>query len=285
VCSSDLSLARLRLFYYRDGQWEDCTTHVDVENCIIRGTVASLSTFVVVEPVQGSVVTYDVTADWSDVVNPNGAWSYWLNGSLAQPGTRWYDVFDIPPGPPPIWTGSTGSWHFFGWSQSNGSEQINGYDLEVGDIYGHTMGELEIRWTSPLAGPIQVSGGAWALRDVGRMNCWTVTLNGKPLQNGWIYSGDPYSRVNPAPIALALDVAVGDVLSFRAWPSGDYGDYIGLNLSIDPVALNTPTGENVPVVLDTSDGAVGALAAAVVTVAAFEYAELPDPLYARTFRV
>ncbi len=173
---------------------------------------------------------YDATADWSSGENPNGVWSYWVGGALAYPGTRSGDTFSDPPGPPPIWTVSEGDWTWYGWSKSNGSEAINGWDLAAGDIYGHTAGTLEIRWTSPMAGPIAVSGGVWAIRDIGRSNNWDVTLNGMPIVSGSVYHGDPYSRANPAPINLSFKVVVGDVVAFRAWP-GDL-DYIALTFSI-----------------------------------------------------
>ena len=31
---------------------------------------------------------YNLATDWSDTSNPNGVWSYLLNGSLAASGTR-----------------------------------------------------------------------------------------------------------------------------------------------------------------------------------------------------
>ena len=172
---------------------------------------------------------YDVSADWSDTDNPNGVWSYWVNGSPAIAGTRGSDTFADPPGAPSIWTG-TGVPNYYGWSQSNGSEQINGWDLQPGDIYGHTFGSIEIRWTSPVAGPVEVLGGVWAIRDIGRLNYWDVALNGNALFTGLVSSGDPYSRSSPAPIDLDLDVQIGDVLAFRARPGSP--DYIALDFRI-----------------------------------------------------
>ncbi len=102
------------------------------------------------------------------------------------------------------------------------------------DVYGHTSGTLEIRWTSPLTGPTDVSGGVWSIRDIGRGNYWELTLNGSLLSNGSVYSGDAYDRSNPAPIDLNFTVNVGDVVAFSAWPSG-IGDYIALDLGINVV--------------------------------------------------
>ncbi len=184
-----------------------------------------------------AIAQYNVSADWSNADNPNGVWSYWVEGSLAKPGTRSGDPFPDPPGPPSIWTAWEGAWTHYGWSKSNGSEQINGlgWDLQMGDVYGHTGDSpMEIRWESPLDGLVNVLGGVWAIRDIGRSNYWEVTLNGTPLLEGHIYDGDPYNRANPDPIDLAIDVVAGDVLAFRAFGGGDY---IALTLDIAPASI------------------------------------------------
>lgn len=85
------------------------------------------------------------------------------------------------------------------------------------------------------------AGGVWAIRDIYRSNYWQITLNGTVLTSGYVYSGDPYDRSNPAPIDLDLNVDVGDVLAFTAWPDGTHGngvqDYIALDLSINVVPV------------------------------------------------
>lgn len=184
-----------------------------------------------------AIAQYNVSADWSNTDNPNGVWSYWVEGSLAQLGTRSNDWFPDPPGPPPIWTVWAGDWTHYGWSKSNGSEQINGqgWDLQEGDVYGHTGGSpMEIRWESPLDGLVNVLGGVWAIRDINRSNSWDVTLNGIPLLEGHVYDDDPYSLANPDPIDLTIDVVAGDVLAFRAFGGGDY---IALTLDIAPASI------------------------------------------------
>ena len=59
-------------------------------------------------------IVYDLAADWSDISNPNGVWSYLVNGAIAASGTRTGDTFGTPQ---PIWGAG-----FTGWSQSNGTE-------------------------------------------------------------------------------------------------------------------------------------------------------------------
>ncbi len=184
---------------------------------------------------------YNVADDWSDSSNPNGVWSYHVDGALAQSGTRIGDTFSNPPGAPKIWA----NWHstYVGWSKSNGSEQGPNptWDLKPGDVYGHTtsFNIIEIRWTSPWAGTIHVSGGVWALRDINRWNNWQLDLNGVVKASGTVGDGDPYSSSNPAAIDLTLDVVVGDILAFSAVKNsaGSYGDYIALDLGVDPISV------------------------------------------------
>ena len=177
--------------------------------------------------------TWDLKTDWSNTSNPNGVWTYLVNGSApSSPGTRGCDSFG-PPGPPPI-----GGSCYVGWSQSNGSESF-GYDLQVGDIYGHDNpgGPIAIDWTSPFAGLVNVTGGAWMLRDIGRANDWSVTFNNAVQASGTIFSGDPWDRTNPASFSFSTAVQVGDVLQFAFLPSPGmpYGDYSGVNLTVSAV--------------------------------------------------
>jgi len=183
---------------------------------------------------------YDLSADWSDTENPNGVWTYLKNGGVATNSTlRSGDPFSSPG--QPMW--STGSGGYFGWSKSNGTNEID-WDLEVGDVYGHTLGTLyvkqplQIQWTSPLAGTAEVSGGVWAIRDIrSRENYWSLSLNGSILADGHVGRGDPYSRSNPYLIDLVFDVDFGDVLEFYAIPTSLYGDYIALDLAINVVPV------------------------------------------------
>jgi len=183
---------------------------------------------------------YDLSADWSDTNNnPNGAWTYLVNGSAPDTSyTRGGDPFYNSPGYQPIWAHENGT--YFGWSKNNGSN-VREWDLKVGDVYGHTAGVLAIQWTSPLTGPAHVSGGVWAIRDIGRSNYWQVTLDGCVLADGYVYGGDGYDRSNPDPIDLSFDVSTGQVVTFSAWPDNTYGngtqDYIALDLSINIVPL------------------------------------------------
>jgi hypothetical protein len=181
--------------------------------------------------------TWDLATAWSNTTNPNGVWTYVVAGNTAQAGTRTGDVFADPPGPPVIWSeGSADT--FMGWSKSNGSESGLQLDLAVGDIYGHTPNNsssatsIEIDWTSPVSGQIEINGGVWLLRDVDRSVNWSLTLGSTTLDSGTLFSGDPYSRSSPDNIYALLNVSAGDIVRFQAW-SADTGDYVGLDLTIE----------------------------------------------------
>jgi hypothetical protein len=176
-------------------------------------------------PAQG----WDLAADWSNTTNPNGVWTYQVGGSTGILGTRGSDSFG-PPGAPAIW--STGS-NYVGWSQSNGSESGNNWDLPVGDIYAHT-GPVEIEWTSPISGTISITGGTWMIRDIGRSADWALTFGATTLDSGSLYSGDPFSSGSPDTISALVSVNPGDVIMFSASSSGT-PDYIALNLAIATV--------------------------------------------------
>lgn len=189
-----------------------------------KNTIVILSaTLVTLARVDAAV--YDLKTDWSNTSNPNGPWSYLVNGAVVGSGIRTGDSFGAP-GAPTIWGGG-----FLGWSQSNGSQ--NSYlDLQTGDVYGHT-GSLAIDWTSPAAGVAQVDGGAWMLRDIGRSMQWVISLNGVTIEDsGFLSSGDPFSRATPDEFHFSTPVQPGDVLEFRAETLSGYGDYVGVNFTV-----------------------------------------------------
>ena len=106
-------------------------------------------------------IPYNLAADWSDTSNPNGLWSYLINGTVPPSGIRGGDVF--------------------------------GHTLNNGD-------PMQIRWTSLTAGFVDVAGAVWPARDILRYNNWSISLNGIPLDLGVVGSGDPYSRSSPQSI-------------------------------------------------------------------------------------
>lgn len=190
---------------------------------------------------------WDLAADWSDSTNPNGVWSYNEgSNSLAH-------VSDWQPGafstPQPAWAPSGGSNPFLpAWFMVNGTPTFAS-DIQAGDIVVHSTddfngvgsGSANVTWTSPISGGVDISGFAWAGREIGRSNSWALLLNGTPLTSGSVGSGDAYDRSNPFLFSsgsggsAALDnvsVMLGDVLTLLVTKSSSAGDFVGVALTV-----------------------------------------------------
>ena len=80
-----------------------------------------------------------------------------------------------------------------------------GKDWLPGDVIVHTQddangagnGPANITWTAPATMLINIDGGLWAGREIGRGNHWSVWKNGALLTEGDVASGDAYSRAVP----------------------------------------------------------------------------------------
>jgi hypothetical protein len=179
---------------------------------------------------------YDLRNDWSDAGNPNGVWSYNLNGFPLSSAYRGGD----PWGTPQI------SWvtygNIVGWFKSNGTEQFP-HDWIAGDIITHTPSGpsyTDITWTSPIDGVASISGGVWHTRDIGRTNDWYIYINGGLAASGAVSSGGVYSRGNPFLYDLDnVSILIGDVIQLRLSGRG-IGDYAGVNLTIETSATPVP---------------------------------------------
>ena len=178
-----------------------------------------------------AAVVYDLTAQWSDVSNPNGVWSYNSGGGPLPSTFRATDP----------WTTPQKSWGDLpGWFRSNGTEQFP-HDWQAGDVITHT-GTSVIKWTAPIDGLAAVTGAVWPTRDIGRFNQWDILLNGTSLTSGVIGDADPYSRSAPfnlangsgGPGAISnLSVKTGDTIELRLDRfNSAFGDYAGVTLAI-----------------------------------------------------
>ena len=112
-------------------------------------------------------IVYDLAADWSDISNPNGVWSYLVNGAIAASGTRTGDTFGTPQ---PIWGAG-----FTGWSQSNGTEGFP-HDWSVGDVFGHTPTNLA---ALPSRGPAPTTGRSVLLEGSGKVATSVAAMSGR----------------------------------------------------------------------------------------------------------
>jgi hypothetical protein len=141
---------------------------------------------------------FDLAADWSDVSNPNGAWSLLEASELLQ----FSDTSPIFSAPQPVWAGT-------------------GYlpvVLQVGALYDQILpswatgdimvhpndngSETILRWTSPDAGVADVSGGVWyAHEGEGRSGWWGLAINGTVVTDGVVFEGDSHDRDTPFDLA------------------------------------------------------------------------------------
>jgi hypothetical protein len=82
------------------------------------------------------------------------------------------------------------------------------------------------------------------VRNIGRSNTWTLLLNGVPLTRGTIFSGDPFNRANACDFANGVGgppalnniaVSIRDVIELRTEKTSDFGDFVGVNLTITTI--------------------------------------------------
>ncbi len=139
-------------------------------------------------------------------------------------------------GPQPAWANTANVIPVPGWAKSIGKSK---YDVPAGRVFCHTP--TVVRWTSPMAGSIQISGGLWAVRNLEkRVQKWQVRKNGLPLTSGQIGWSKTCTSAAPQPLAAgsggpgALQTAVrqGDRIELSLEVAAVCGDHIGVDLKI-----------------------------------------------------
>ena len=206
-----------------------------------------------------AVISFDLTADWSDTANPNGAWSYREGTNLLPHVGAWQGLAgDFSSAQP--------AWARFDVGTSNlpcmfKSSAIVGivHDWIDGDVACHSTdnfngigsGTANITWTSPAAGVVTLTGAIWMGRDIGRGNHWSLSLDGAPLTSGDVASGDPWSRTSPmdfsvgsggASALVAIPVNAGSVIKLDLAKTASPGDYSVIRMHADLV----PTADVAP---------------------------------------
>jgi hypothetical protein len=222
---------------------------------------------------------WDVVADWSDQANPNGPWRYCENANHLPHVAAWesqlnWQSFDQP-----------------GWAESeNGNnrlpfwfrvvpENTPGVNWEPGDVIVHTTdgtngvgnGDATLVWESPVSGMVDIIGGLWFCRDIGRSVQWSLSLDGALLAAGSLWSGDPYDRehlqrlsdqeVEPGQLS-ALPVSVGQQLRLVLQTTSTWGDFVGVRLLVQvSESLGAPHIESIALEVGEVLIDVGGLAA------------------------
>jgi hypothetical protein len=204
-----------------------------------------------------AAVVYDLKTDWSELVNPNGPWSYREGNNVLPHVADWQGLSGDFTGVQPAWArAETGNTNLPPWMMIASPAGVTN-DWQLGDIVTHSTdgfngigsGLSNVIWTSPLNGVIDVSGGTWMGRDIGRGNHWDISLNGNLLTEGDIFSGDSFDRSSPFAFAAGsggpavlnqISVVTGDVLRLQFTKTSAPGDYAGVNLTIS--AVPEPSG-------------------------------------------
>jgi hypothetical protein len=219
--------------------------------------------------VQAAIVTYDLAADWSDTVNPNGAWSY---GTQTSPAT--FSPFAVHTNTyinvgGAAFTGNQPAWTDSADTGNNGSPQglakslgiaVSGLDFPTGRIGGHTPQAdraLAIRWIAPEAGTIDITGATWMWRDINRKETLSLFVNGVALFDDVFIPGrsDGTTSSNPFLLSSAmiadgglagglLDISVnaGDtvILAAHHGPGGVQEDFVGFDFTINLETQEVP---------------------------------------------
>ena len=248
-------------------------------------------------PICNAEDVFDLSTDWSDSTNPNGEWTY-REGSNALPLVAdWITEQSA-------WAPSADAGNFLpGWFRST-ADGLIGLDLLTGDVAVHTTdsfngaanGPANVIWTSPGAGTITIAGAVWMARDIVRSNDWSLLHNGVPLTGGSISSGDPFDRANPfdfaggsggAAVLQDIPVLKGDVIELEIIKSSTstFGDFVGVILQITLMpqlsfySINSKSGADDLVIIDSADGSVTIIGSLGVDVGAADLAVFNERLF------
>jgi hypothetical protein len=194
--------------------------------------------------------SWNLAADWSDLVNPFGPWSlfrapgslfpinqsdWWSNGTNQK---AWADQpFNLPTHVP--------VWMKVSWVHPTLSTFATPGTVIMHSAETRRTGtELSsVAWTSPVGGIATVGGGVWLKKPSTRPQLWELFLNGVSLSLGALSHSDLYTQDNPFLFAtgsggagaMTFAVQPGDEvrLTIRRQPSAPFGDFVGMDFGID----------------------------------------------------
>jgi hypothetical protein len=197
---------------------------------------------------------YSLNADWSDVSNPHGAWSYNLNSvPISEHQTFWWGQSGwgyLWIGDGAVMKGSSPGGMVDPW----GALTPPPHDWQPTDVvlhalsvpYGGVTSFLNVTWTSPADGFIDLSGRAWDAqifpdRDVS----WSLTIGGDLFAARssvlGLYRTDAGAQFAANLIGThgltGIPVTQGEVVEFAVAAQTYYGQFVGLdeNVMFTPV--------------------------------------------------
>lgn len=209
-----------------------------------------------------TAATFDLRSDWSLAINPNGVWSY-NQGLTPLPYTQfqWGGVAGetfwattASGTTPPAWARIETATPFYSRADH----------WEIGDIVGHSTtptsppGGSEtfgnVRWTSPTAGFITISGRAWdAYHYADRNDQWRLYVDGTLVASrasvyGIAKSDGAALFINnllPSQSLNGWAVAAGDTVVFEIESVTRIGHFVGVDLTIE-LREAAPGGTEIP---------------------------------------
>ena len=202
----------------------------------LLGTVAAICLGSAALPAHAAL--YDANADWSDVSNPNGVWSYREGSNLLPHVADWTPLGASPA--QPAWAPGTAAGDFLPaiFKATSAHE-----DWLVGDLVIHTTDDANgagngvgnLLFTAPSSGTASINGLLWNAREISdRPQAYTLFLNGLPVNTGPLVG---VTRSAPVTFSDTLLLNAGDLLELVMYRTGlsepGTGDFVGFNLSVD----------------------------------------------------
>ncbi|MFA5252557.1 MAG: PEP-CTERM sorting domain-containing protein [Phycisphaerae bacterium] len=200
--------------------------------------IAVLLLSVGVKTANGTV--FNLANDWSDVQNPNGAWSLNYNDTIIS--NHFYQAAQ----------GYWGNYTSLDGSFSKAVYNHTSHDWLIGDVAIHALSIgggypgssifTNVKWTSPSDGIIDISGQAWdALIAYGRDVRWSLKLNNTVLAECssvyGLFRTNPAAQFNQNLVGDSslsnISISAGDVVQFTAIAKTNYGHFVGVNMEIN----------------------------------------------------
>jgi hypothetical protein len=217
----------------------------------------------------GSADVWDAGAGWSTAANPNGVWSY---GTMTPAGalTPFASVTDLDTYPVTAADVNLPMLGYYGPYPSVMARSNGGFihDIPAGMLGLHSLSSSDytvVRWTSPHAGLVDISGSGWMAREIGRTCQVALFVDGLPVisdvaipwRSAGTTSGNPFTLADaitagggwPGDLS-GVPVHVGATIDLAFRPPSGYGDYIGFTMRVsEPEVVSEPAAVQLPLLL------------------------------------